>query len=318
MKKISVGGQAVLEGVMMRAPGVMTVAVRRADGSIEVHKEDFTSVSDRIPLWKKPFFRGILALGQSLMLGFKALNYSSSVAMADVEMEENAKKGIKTESAKVEAKGMSPWAVAGVLIATAVLGIGFFFMLPLYLTELAGKYISLIAHNSVVYNLFEGVIRIIFLILYIVGIALLPDIKRIFQYHGAEHKSIATYESDLPLSVSNARPFSTLHPRCGTAFLLMVMVTAIIIFSIIPTSLNIWVKAISRLLLLPVIAGVAFEMIKKAGESSNPLWKILIQPGLWLQKVTTKEPDDLQLEVGLEALKAALESASPDNSDPII
>jgi uncharacterized protein YqhQ len=164
----------------------------------------------------------------------------------------------------------------------------------------------------------DGFIRVLFLLFYIIGISFIPDIKRIFEYHGAEHKSIFTYEAGLPLTVENARSFPTLHPRCGTAFLLVVMVVAVFVFSLVPKDCSLGTKALSRLLLLPIIAGFSFELIKKAGEGKIRLLKIFIKPGLWLQRITTREPSDDQLEVGLKALQVALDETHNMELDIVI
>jgi uncharacterized protein YqhQ len=321
MSKIQVGGQAVLEGVMMRAPGIMAVAVRRLDGSIEVHTDPITT-SAKWQWLKKPFLRGILALFQSLVLGFRALNYSSAVAVADLEAAEAEKGQDKKTSGqpagKIEKDSLSGWSIAGVIILTLVLGIGLFFLLPLYLTELMGKSFPAVAESTFLFNLVDGVIRVVFFVLYIFGIALMPDIRRIFQYHGAEHKSIFAYEAGLPLTLENAQQFSTLHPRCGTAFLLIVMVVAVFVFSLIPSTLPLWIKAAARILFLPIIASVSFELIKKAGDGNNKLVSLLIVPGLWLQRITTREPDESQLEVGLAALKTALNQTRESAVDVIV
>jgi uncharacterized protein YqhQ len=319
MPEILVGGQAVLEGVMMRAPGIMTIAVRRQNGVIEVHTDTLKSIADRHPWLRKPFFRGVLALCQALALGFKALNFSSAVAMEDIDAEEARKSGkpLSSETPK-SAKSLSNTSLAGVIILTLVLGIGFFFLLPLFLTQLIGSQLKLVSTSTIVFNIVDGVIRIIFLLAYIFVISLLPDIRRVFQYHGAEHKAIHAYEAGLPLTIENARRFPPLHPRCGTAFLLMVMVVAILVFSMIPSSAPILIKAGSRIMLLPVIAALSFELIKKAGEKTNSIFYFLVIPGLWLQKVTTRNPDDSQLEVGLRALSEALNRSQPSPSDMIL
>ncbi|MBN1356114.1 DUF1385 domain-containing protein [bacterium] len=318
MGKVSVGGQAVLEGIMMRAPGIMTVAVRRQDGSIAVHT-DRINVPRRWLWMRKPFLRGVLALVQSLVLGFKALNYSSAVAVADIDSDATRPNGSGEGESRLEERGgLSGWSVAGILGLTLILGIGFFFMLPLFLTEILAGSFSLIAENTVFYNIIDGIIRVFIFLLYIAGITLLPDIRRLFQYHGAEHKSIFTYEAGLPLTVENARGFSTLHPRCGTAFLLVVMVVAVFVFSLVPSGMPVWIKVASRIVLLPVIAGVSFELIRKAGESGNRFFRLVILPGIWLQRITTREPDESQLEVGLKALETALTKTQDSAADIII
>ncbi|MBN1549854.1 DUF1385 domain-containing protein [bacterium] len=318
MAKILVGGQAVLEGVMMRAPGIMSVAVRRMDGSIEINRSPIISLADRFPILRWPFFRGIIALGQALILGFKALNYSSAIAIADIDCQEDDTGILEKKKTVVKTESLSTWSVVGVILMTLVLGIGFFFLLPLYLTELMGKLYPSINTHTVIFNLVDGIIRVFFLLIYVVAISLIPEIKKVFQYHGAEHKSIFAYEAGLPLTVENAKQFPTLHPRCGTAFLLMVMIVAIFVFSLIPSDATLFTKITLRIGLLPLIAATSFELIKLAGESRNVIMRILIQPGLWLQRITTKEPDDKQLEVGIAALNAALSEYKPDSKDIII
>jgi uncharacterized protein YqhQ len=317
MPNILVGGQAVLEGVMMRAPGVMTIAVRRRNGNIQVQNNDLKSMDDRLRIWKKPFFRGFFALGQALILGFRALNFSSAVAMADLE---NEAANVQTEPKEdtLKSESMSTWSVIGVITFTAILGIGFFFLLPLYLTNLIGRLIPEILASTLLFNFVDGLIRVIFLVLYIFSISLFKDIRRVFQYHGAEHKAILTYEAGFPLTLENAMRFRTLHPRCGTAFLIMVMIVAMLIFSLIPSAFPLWQKAVVRVILLPIIAGLSFELIKKAGETKHWFFQLMIKPGLWLQTITTREPDEQQLEVGLEALRIALQKSKSIKDDLII
>lgn len=319
MSNVTVGGQAVLEGVMMRAPGVMSIAVRRQDGSIVIQKDKLTSPAEKYPVLKWPLIRGLLALGQSLALGFKALDFSSAIAMDDIDREESLKKGEPIDESKsVTPTGMSMWSFISVMAVALGLGVTFFFFLPLYLTDLSGKLWPAVKTNAILFNFVDGIIRVFFLIVYIYGISLMSDIRRVFQYHGAEHKAIYAYENGLELTLENARSFSTLHPRCGTAFLLTVMVVAMLIFSLIPSSAPLWIKAVSRVVLLPLIAGVSYEIIRKSGESDNKLLRLMTLPGLWLQRITTREPDDLQLEVGIEALKAALADSDENQFDLIV
>jgi uncharacterized protein YqhQ len=315
MSNILVGGQAVLEGVMMRAPGIMAIAVRRINGEIQVHSDSLTSLSDKWHWLRKPFLRGILALFQSMILGFKALNFSSAIAMEDIDLQEG--KPVDSTAGN-SAKGMSNWSVAGVILLTLLIGIGFFFILPLVLTNLLGKVLPLIANSTVFFNFIDGIIRMFFLLAYVAVISAMPQIRRVFEYHGAEHKAIFAYEHNLPLSVENARKFPTLHPRCGTAFLLTVMLVAMIVFSLIPSDLQIWVKGLLRISLLPLIASISFEIIKRAGEKRTIWLEWIIKPGMWLQKITTREPSDQQLEVGLAALRAALQHTRPVSGDIIL
>lgn len=300
----------------MRAPGVMCVAVRRLDGSIEIHRKMVPLSVEKYGFLRWPLVRGLVAVWQSLSLGFRALDYSSAVAIADIDRQESHPN--KASEKNDSGSGMSTAALAAVLIGSLAIAVGFFFLLPLFLTDLAGRYIPVLRNNAILFNVFDGLIRVVFLILYIGAISLMPDIRRVFQYHGAEHKAIFTYEAGLELSTDNARHFSTLHRRCGTAFLLMVMVVAMLVFSFVPPSASLAIKAVSRIILLPVIAGLAFEVIRKSGQSSNRLLAIATIPGLWLQRLTTREPDDRQLEVGIAALQAAITHAQSDQFDVIV
>lgn len=322
MPDVTVGGQAVLEGVMMRAPGVMTVAVRRQDGSIVIQKDNLTSPAEKYTFLRWPFIRGLLALIQSLTLGFKALDFSSAVAMEDIDKEKHRKAPDTAlqegETPDNESPGMSTLSLIGIIATALIMAVGFFFLIPLYLTDFLGSRLPAVGQNTLIFNIVEGVIRTVFLLLYVWGISLMPDIRRVFQYHGAEHKAIFAYESGRELTLENARPFPTLHPRCGTAFLLTVMLVAIIVFSLIPSTAPFWIKAVSRVVFLPVIAGVSFEIIKKSGDSDNRILRAATAPGLWLQRITTREPDDQQLEVGIAALKAALSNSRSDPYDVIV
>ncbi|MEI6305295.1 MAG: DUF1385 domain-containing protein [Deltaproteobacteria bacterium] len=294
MEKINVGGQAVIEGVMMRAPRSVAIAVRRPDGTIVVKRELVVPLSERYPLVKLPIIRGAVALFTSLVIGIKALNFSANEAM------------IEDDKADENSGGeISSWALAGTMAAAFGFGIALFFLFPLYLTKLLTP---VIGTNNIVFNLVDGVIRIIVFLLYIWGISRMSDIQRVFQYHGAEHKSIFTHEAGEELIVENVRRYSRLHPRCGTSFLLIVMLVSIAVFSLIPKLWPFYLKASSRIVLLPLIAGISYEFLKwSAKNDSHPLVKLIITPGLGLQRLTTREPDDAQLEVAIRSLKEALE-----------
>lgn len=286
-KCLDIGGQAVIEGVMMRAPESLVIAVRREDKKIVLKKEKVKI--DNNKLFKKPFLRGLIGLYNALILGVKALNFSAYHAM-----------GEGTE--KVTKKD---------IFVAMVLGLGFgvllFVFLPLFLTEMLKSIIPSIKESFLVFNAVDGVIRVIFFIAYIYIISFMKDIKRVFEYHGAEHKAIFTYENGLPLTVQNARGMSRLHPRCGTSFLLIVMIVSIFVFSLIPKDSYFIIKLLSRLILLPVIAGISYEVLKLSSKyKDNFIVNMLIKPGLWLQKITTREPDDSQLEVALISIKEAL------------
>lgn len=282
-----VGGQAVIEGVMMRGPGVTATAVREPAGTIVVQKEPTKSIADTYPILKKPFLRGCVALYESLVIGMKALSFSAKAA-GDEEEE------------------MSNSEIAITMVISTIFAIAVFLALPTFIV----KFIPGVQDNHVVLNLIEGVIRLVLFLIYIWGIGLTKDIQRVFQYHGAEHKTIHTYELDLPLTVENVRKQSRLHPRCGTNFLLIVMVVSIFVFAFLGWP-NLLERIVSRVLLMPVVAGIAYEVIRLAGRSEHSFAKALIKPGLALQYMTTREPEDDQIEVAIRAL----EEVRPPESD---
>lgn len=282
-----VGGQAVIEGVMMRGPGYTATAVREPAGTIVVQKEATKSIADTYPILKKPFLRGCVALYESLVIGMKALSFSAKAA-GDEEEE------------------MSKSEIAITMVISTVFAIAVFLALPTFIV----KFIPGVQDNHVVLNLIEGVIRLVLFLLYIWGIGLTKDIQRVFQYHGAEHKTIHTYELDLPLTVENVRQQSRLHARCGTNFLLIVMVVSIFVFAFLGWP-NLLERILSRVLLMPVVAGIAYEVIRLAGRSEHSFVKAIIKPGLVLQYMTTREPEDDQIEVAIRAL----EEVRPPESD---
>ncbi len=285
-----IGGQAVIEGVMMRGLSGYSVAVRQPDGGVSIRKDKLVSITAKYPFLKMPVLRGSVVLIQSLILGMRALNYSASVSSEGKEGEPE----------------MSNWAIASSMGLAMLLGVGLFVLAPLGLTNLIRHYLYPEMGN-VVYNAIDGVIRAIFFFVYIASISMMDEIRRVFQYHGAEHKTVYTFEAAEELTVENARTKSTLHPRCGTSFLLFVMAISILVFSLVPSSAPFYVKFGARVVLIPVIAGLAYEIIRfSARHLANPVCKLLVRPGMWLQRITTKEPDDKQLEVAIIALKEAL------------
>ncbi|HEX8171294.1 MAG TPA: DUF1385 domain-containing protein [Thermoanaerobaculia bacterium] len=285
-----IGGQAVIEGVMMRSLTGYSVAVRQPDGGVSIRKDKLTAISAKYPFLKFPVLRGSVVLIQSLILGMRALNYSASVA---TEGEEGSQE-------------MSNWAIATSMLLALVLGVGLFILAPLGLTNLLRHYVFPQMGN-VAYNAVDGLLRALFFFIYIASISMMEDIRRVFQYHGAEHKTVFTFEANEELTVENARKKSTLHPRCGTSFLLFVMAISILVFSLIPSAAPFALKFGARVVLIPLIAGLAYEVIRfSARHLSSPVCRLLIRPGLWLQRITTKEPDDKQLEIALIALKEAL------------
>jgi uncharacterized protein YqhQ len=297
--KLSVGGQAVIEGVMMRAPRSLTVAIRKPKGEVIVKRQDLRLASDRFPFLRLPLLRGIVALVEALIYGISALNYSANEAL----VEEGAPK-----------EELSPWALAGIMIVSLGLGVGLFFILPLYVTQLISHWFPVIRRSVLAFNLIDGVLRILVFLLYVVLISSLKDVRRVFEYHGAEHVAIHAYEEGRNLVVEKAKGLSPLHPRCGTSFLLWVMVISILVFSLLGRDLSLGAKVLSRVFLLPLVAGISYEIIKFSGRSKYSLVGWLIKPGLWLQKITTREPQDDQVEVAMRALLEVLdmERAKPD------
>jgi uncharacterized protein YqhQ len=285
-----IGGQAVLEGVLMRSLSGYSIAVRQPDGGVAIKKDKLVSITKKYPLLRFPVIRGSVVLIQSLILGIRALNYSAGIVG-------------ETEEGKQE---MSSAAVAGSMIMALLLGVGIFILAPLGLTNLIRHYLMPTMTNFE-YNVIDGVIRAVFFFVYIVSISYMNEIRRLFQYHGAEHKTVYTFEANEDLTVENARKKSTLHPRCGTSFLMFVLVISIVVFSLVPSTVPFYVKFLARVVLIPLIAGLAYEIIRfSARHLANPFCRALIQPGLWLQKITTKEPDDSQLEIAITALREAL------------
>lgn len=282
-KKPNVGGQAVIEGVMMRGKTHVAVAVRQPDGEISVDVRQVNSISDRYPILKKPFLRGVVSLVESLVMGMKALAYSAQVS--------------GDEDEKLDSKEM-----ALTIAVSAGLAILLFIVIPTW----SMRFLTGITQDHMALNLAEGVLRMAIFLAYIAAISSMNDIQRVFQYHGAEHKTIYTYEAGLPLKVENVRPFSTLHPRCGTNFLMIVMLISMFIFTFLGWP-SLWERIASRIILMPVIAGVSYELIRYAGaHTDNPLVRIAITPGLLLQKLTTRQPDDSQIEVAIASLKAVV------------
>ena len=288
---MKVGGQAVIEGVMMKAGAVWSVAVRDPRGVIHVKRERLSPIPKALKL---PLLRGVLALWQALSLGIRALDYSAAKAYDEDDQ-----------------KPVSPFAMYTAIGFAILLGAGLFIFLPLYATKLLGIPFPLISQSGVVFNLVEGLVRVIVFIVYLYLISLWGDIKRLFQYHGAEHKVIFAHEAGSDMMPDSIRKFGTLHPRCGTSFIVMVMVVSVLVFSLVPGSWSFPLKFASRLALIPFVAGLSYEMLRfSASKTSSPIVRMLIKPGLMLQRITTREPDDAQVEVALTALRAVLADGS--------
>ena len=282
--KFSYGGQAVIEGVMIRGRKHFSLAVRRQDGSIEHHSELLSTLyTGRIRQY--PLIRGVIALVETMVLGIKALHLSANMAVQDQSGDEGGE--------------IPSWVLGATLAVALTLGIGVFFLLPLLI-------IWLLDSRGWVSELIEGGLRLGLLVAYIWGISFLRDIKRVYAYHGAEHMAVHAYEAGMPLDVENVRKFPTPHPRCGTAFLLTVMLVSIIVFALLMDPPIEW-RILSRIVLLPVIAAISYEIIRFSGKHQNSLiGKTLAWPGLLLQRLTTRPPDDAQIEVAITAMEGAL------------
>jgi len=313
---MQVGGQAVIEGVMMRAPGSVATAVRRANGQIVVQQQSYKSVTEKYKWLNVPILRGAVGLIDMMYLGIRTLNFSAEIAMLDVETKESKNDAKKDDNnSKDNAKTQSKLALAATLVFALTLGIVIFFILPLYLTTK----VFAIEQTAVTFNLVAGAIRITILLLYMAGISLMKDIQQLFRYHGAEHKSVFAYELKGELVPGSVIKFSRFHPRCGTSFLLIVAFVAILSFSLLDAfmliflnSITLPIRLLTHLPFIPIVGGLAYEIIKFSAKHGTTWWgKILIAPGLLLQKITTKEPTEPQIEVALVALKCALGQEDP-------
>jgi uncharacterized protein YqhQ len=296
---ILLGGQAVLDGVMMRGPSRIATAVRRTDGTIAVHAEEFAALGARFRTLSLPILRGAVGMVEMLFVGIRALNFSADVAMEGIT-------GLKPPGEKKR----GTLALVGAVAFALLLGLLLFFVAPLLITT----FFFAVERQPLLFNLTAGIIRMLLFLVYLAAIAQLQDIQRLFAYHGAEHKSVFAYERGCNLSVEDAAMQSRFHPRCGTSFLLIVMLTAIILFAVTDTiilawtgRISVWLRLAVHLPLVPVIAGLSYELIRLSGKHSKSRWaQWMSAPGLWLQRITTREPDAPQLEVALTALRASL------------
>ena len=296
MKSSNIGGQAVLEGVMMKNGEDYAVAVRKPDGEIEVKKDVYEGIVKWKFLTKTPFIRGIFNFIDSMVLGMKTLTYSAEF------YEEEEEKGPLTKEEEKKQKRKESIFMGITVAVSIVLAMGIFMVLPYFLISLADDVI----HSKAALSALEGVIRILIFVAYILMISKMEDIKRVFMYHGAEHKCINCIEHGLALNVENVRKSSKQHKRCGTSFLLFVMIVSCVMIFFIRSDSQ-FVKVGLRLALIPVIAGISYELIKWAGNSDNPIVNLLSKPGLWLQNLTTKEPDDDMIEVAIQSVEAVFD-----------
>jgi len=334
---ILVGGQAVIEGVMMRSPKGYCVAVRRQDGTVKIIKNILKTAGEKRRIFKLPIFRGVGVLGQALVLGIKALRFSAEEAMQDMEPKKKPNgeqlpalvkagsreaagrfvqdnqfldqhhPGASRHSSSNEEGSLNPkvssWMIAGNLVLALGINILLFVVLPLFITRYIQGQVGF--ESSLLFNGVDGVFRVLVFLGFLGSVSMMKDMRRVFQYHGAEHKTVYNFEARQELRVENAKRFSTLHPRCGTSFLLVVMIVSIAVFSIAHFD-TITGKLLSRILLLPLIAGISYEVIRYAAKHPKSIMRFVTMPGLLLQKITTKEPDDTQIEVAIRALDEAL------------
>ena len=288
---ILVGGQAVIEGVMMRVPGAYATAVRDPNGKIHVDRKKFIALGEKSLIWKQPILRGMAGLYESMKMGMETLHWSADIAMPD---EKNKPKS------RISDFFSSLFAIA--------LAISLFMIAPMWLTT----NLLTVEKDAILFNLASGFIRISFFILYLFLISRMNDVKRLFQYHGAEHRVVYNFESGKKISVKNAQLFPTQHPRCGTSFMFIVLLSAIIVFSIIDSFIMMFtgnITLVSRLLfhlpMIPIVAGISYELIKISSRNDNLFFRILRTPGLWLQNITTRQPDDEMVEVAIHAIEKA-------------
>lgn len=295
-----IGGQAVLEGVMMKNKDKSAVAVRKPNGQIEVKEMDYEAIAEKSKIFQLPFIRGFFNFLDSLVFGTKCLNYSASF----YEEEEPAKEPTKGDKFldKVFGEKTEDVIMGATVVFSMVVAVALFMILPYYLSELLTKFVR----NTSLLSLFEGLIRIIIFILYVALISLMKDIQRVYMYHGAEHKCINCIERGRVLTVENVMKSSRLHRRCGTSFMLFVMFVSIVLFFFIHVESRVW-RVVLRILLLPVISGISYELIRLAGRSDNALVQILSWPGMMLQKLTTKEPDEKMVEVAIASVEAVFD-----------
>jgi len=278
------GGQAVIEGVMMRGPDSLAVAVRRPDSTIVIDHKPVSSITSRIKPLKWPMLRGVVVLFESLIVGLQALSFSANQAMEGEEEE------LTTRD----------------IVITMALAFGLAILLFVVVPTGAAHLLNRWVHGSILQNLLEGLIRITVFLAYVVAISQMNDIKRVFRYHGAEHKVINAYEAGEELTVEHVQHYTTYHPRCGTSFLIIVLVVSILVFAMLGQQV-LWWRILSRILLLPVVAGISYELLKASAKyQSNLLFCLFATPGKWVQRLTTGEPDDNMVEVALTALKAVL------------
>ena len=298
-KKTSIGGQALIEGIMMLGPDRSAIAIRKPEGNIDCKVEPLKTLRKRFKFFRIPFIRGIIGMFDSMRLGFAAINYSASFAVEEEEVEPSKFDRWVEEKIGFERAEKILFALAGVF--GVIIPVVLFVFLPTLLAGLLDDYIG----SGIWRNLLEGAVRITIFLLFMYSMSHMKEMKRVFSYHGAEHKTIYCYEAGKELTVENVRSFPKEHPRCGTSFLFSVMIVSILVFSVVQWS-NPWIRMALRLVLLPVVVGISFEVNRLIGRFDNWFTKIMRAPGVWFQGFTTFEPDDSMIEVAIAALKAVI------------
>ncbi len=294
-----VGGQAVLEGVMMRAPHSYAITVRKQNGEYATDQQAIPRMSEKYPIFKYPIFRGLGTLGQAMQLGFKALTFSTDVMVADLDPE-----------AKSKEKATPGWFGFIQMLMPVAFFLFMYKFVPLALAER-------VADTRLSINLWDGAIRMLIFLSFMFAISRIKDFRRMFEYHGAEHKVVFNFESGKPVSVPNAQSFVTFHPRCGTTFLMVLMFVAIPAYAFLPID-NFWLKLVARVALMPVTIGVSYELIRFAARRQGSLMGLLSAPGLWLQRITTQPPDDSEVEVAIRSLNDAMELEAKQGGQLVI
>jgi uncharacterized protein YqhQ len=304
-----VGGQAVLEGVMMRSPHAWAIAVRKPSGEVATHSEPLERPSEKHKWMGWPVIRGVMTLGYAMTLGFRALRFSANVALDQIPADDKGK--------KIEING---WVAAVNIIISLAFFIFMYKFLPLAAaTEL--KHVNPFFGNAIIFNLVDGVIRIALFLLFIWGVSLMKDIRRVYEYHGAEHKTVFAFENGDPLQEAAVQKYSTFHPRCGTSFLMTVMIFSILVYivanAIFPVT-TFWARFATRIVLLPVIAGLSYEIIRFAAKHRGSLFAMMTAPGLWLQRITTQPPSDDQVHCAIVALDQAMDLEKQHGGELVI
>ncbi len=294
-EEVLVGGQAVLEGVMMRAPHSYCVAVRRTSGEIALEQQRLPKLSEKHPIFRYPILRGVGTLGQAMSLGIRALRFSANAAFEDTPAEQKSK----------QPKELTGAMIAVQLLFSLVFFVFLYKFVPLYLATALGKWLP-VFQSRIPFNVADGVIRMAIFVGFLWLVSQWRDMRRVFEYHGAEHRVVFNYESGRPVTVEAAREFSTFHPRCGTSFLLVVMLVSIAVYTLLPFD-GFIAKLTGRVALLPLIAGLSYEVIRFAAKHRGGLMACLTAPGLWLQRITTRPPSDDQTAVAIRALEGAME-----------